>query len=41
MIRFVDANDDERQVITRPSLFRARILDALGVDTSTWRSRVA
>ena len=41
MIRFVDGNDNERQVITRPSPFQAKILAALGVDTSTWRSRVA
>jgi hypothetical protein len=41
MIRFVDANDGERQVVTRPSTFQARILAALGVDTSTWRSWVA
>ena len=41
MIRFVDANDNERQVITRPGPFRAKILAALGVDTSPWRSRVA
>ena len=41
MIRFVDANGDERQVITRPGPFQAKILAALGVDTSAWRSRVA
>jgi transposase len=41
MIRFVDPNDNERQVITRPSPFQAKVLAALGVDTSAWRSRVA
>ncbi len=41
MIRFVDANGDERQVITRPGPFQAKILAAFGVDTSAWRSRVA
>jgi transposase len=41
MIRFVDGNDNERQVITRPSQFQIKILAAFGVDTSTWRSRVA
>jgi transposase len=41
MIRFVDANDNERQVITRPGPFQAKILAAFGVDTSAWRSRVA
>jgi transposase len=41
MIRFVDSNDEERHVVTRPSTVQARILAALGVDTSTWRSRVA
>jgi hypothetical protein len=41
MIRFVDGNDNERTVITRPSPFQAKILAAFGVDTSTWRSRVA
>ena len=40
MIRFVDANDNERQVITRPSPFQSSILAAFGVDTSAWRSRV-
>jgi hypothetical protein len=41
MVRFVDANGDERQVITRPGPFQAKILAAFGVDTSAWRSRVA
>ena len=41
MIRFVDVNGDERQVITRPGPFQAKILAAFGVDTSAWRSRVA
>jgi transposase len=41
MIRFVDGNDNERTVITRPSPFQVKILAAFGVDTSTWRSRVA
>ena len=40
-VRFTDANDDERRVITRPSPFQAKILAAFDVDTSTWRSRVA
>ncbi len=41
MVRFVDANGDERQVITRPGPFQAKILAAFSVDTSAWRSRVA
>jgi len=41
MIRFLDANDDERYVITRPGLCQAKILAAFGVDTSAWNSRVA
>ena len=41
MIRFSDADGNERQVITRPGPFQAKILAALGVDTSAWRSRVA
>jgi hypothetical protein len=41
MIRFVDANDNDRQVITRPGPFQASILTALGVDTSAWRSHIA
>jgi hypothetical protein len=41
MVRFVDANGDERQVITRPGPFQAKILAAFDVDTSAWRSRVA
>jgi transposase len=41
MIRFVDANDNDRQVITRPGPFQASILTAFGVDTSAWRSRIA
>ena len=41
MIRFVDSNDEERQVITRPGPFQASILTAFGVDTSAWRSRIA
>jgi len=41
MIRFVDANGDERQVIMRPGLFQVKILAAFGVDTSAWRLRVA
>jgi len=40
MIRFVDGNDNERQVITRPSPFQAKILAAFGVDASAWRSGV-
>src|ERR1019366_632483 len=41
MIRFVDANANDRQVITRPGPFQASILTAFGVDTSAWRSRIA
>ena len=41
MVRFSDAEGNERQVVTRPNPFQAEILAALGVDTSTWRSRVA
>jgi transposase len=41
MVRFSDAEGNERQVVTRPSPFQAEILAALGVDTSAWRSRVA
>ena len=41
MLRFVDANDDERRVVTRPNTFQAKVLAAFGVDTSAWRSRVA
>ena len=41
MVRFTDADGNERQVVTRPSPFQAEILAALGVDTSAWRSRVA
>ena len=41
MVRFTDAEGNQRQVVTRPSPFQAEILAALGVDTSAWRSRVA
>jgi transposase len=41
MVRFSDTDGNERQVVTRPSPFQAEILAAFGVDTSTWRSRVA
>jgi len=41
MVRFSDADGNQRQVVTRPSPFQAEILAALGVDTSAWRSRVA
>jgi transposase len=41
MIRFVDSNDNDRQVITRPNPFQASILTAFGVDTSAWRSHIA
>ena len=41
MIRFVDANANDRRVITRPGPFQASILTAFGVDTSAWRSRIA
>ena len=40
MIRFVDGNGNDRQVITRPSPFQAKILAAFGVDTSAWLARV-
>ena len=32
MVRFSDADGNERQVVTRPSPFQAEILAALGVD---------
>jgi hypothetical protein len=41
MVRFTDAEGNQRQVVTRPSPFQAEILASLGVDTSAWRSRVA
>ena len=41
MVRFLDADGNQRQFITRPSPFQAEVLAALGVDTSAWRSRVA
>lgn len=41
MIQFTDAEANERCVVTRPSAFQSQILDAFGVDTSAWRSRVA
>jgi transposase len=41
MIRFVDSNDEERQVVTRPNPLQASILTAFGVETSAWRSRIA
>jgi transposase len=41
MIRFVDSNDQERHVVTRPSPLQASILTAFGVETSTWRSHIA
>jgi len=41
MIRFVDSNGEERQVVTRPNPLQAKILAAFGVDTSAWRSRIA
>jgi transposase len=41
MVRFSDTDGNQRQVVTRPSRFQAKILTALGVDTSAWRSRVA
>jgi transposase len=40
-VRFADVDGNQRQVITRPSPFQAKILAALGVDTSAWHSRVA
>jgi len=41
MIRFTDTSGDERQIVTRPSAFQESILAGFGVDTSTWRSRLA
>jgi transposase len=41
MIRFVDSNDEERQVVTRPNPLQASILTTFGVDTSAWRSLIA
>jgi hypothetical protein len=41
MIRFVDSNGDEQQVVTRPKPLQTSILTAFGVDTPTWRSRIA
>jgi transposase len=41
MIRFVDSNDEERHVVTRPNPLQASILTAFGVETSAWRSRIA
>jgi transposase len=41
LIRFVDSNGEERQVVTRPNPLQASILTAFGVETSAWRSRVA
>jgi len=41
MIRFVDSNANDRQVITRPGPFQASILTAFGVETSAWRSQIA
>jgi len=41
MIRFTDSSGEERQIVTRPSPFQASILAGFGVDTSTWRSRLA
>jgi transposase len=40
MVRFSDADGNERQIVTQPSPFQAKILAALSVDTSAWRSRV-
>ena len=41
MIRFVDSNGEERQVVTRPNPLQAGILTAFGVETSAWRPRIA
>ena len=41
MIRFTDTSGDERQIVTRPSPFQESILAGFGVDSSTWRSRLA
>jgi transposase len=41
MVRFSDADGNQRHVVTRPNRFQVEILAAFGVDTSTWRSRVA
>jgi transposase len=40
-ISLVDHNGEHRHVITRPSGLQASLLQAFGVDTSTWRSRIA
>jgi hypothetical protein len=41
MIRFFDSSSDDRHVVTRPNPLQATVLTAFGVDTSTWRSRIA
>ena len=41
MIRFTDTSGDERQIVTRPSPSQESILAGFGVDSSTWRSRLA
>jgi hypothetical protein len=41
LVKGSTANDNERQVITRPGPFQSSILTALGVDTSAWRSHIA
>jgi len=40
-VRLVADNGIERRVITKPSALQATILAALGVDTSTWHSRLS
>lgn len=40
-ISFLDQHGAERSVTTRPSALQAQLLSAFGVDTSTFRSRVA
>ena len=40
-VRLVADNGIERRVITKPSALQASILAAVGVDTSTWQSRLS
>jgi hypothetical protein len=40
-VAFTDQHGNERKVLTRPRALQAKILAAFGVDTSTWRSRIA
>jgi hypothetical protein len=40
-VTFTDQHGNDHSVLTRPSGLQAEILSAFGVDTSTWRSRIA